>query len=98
MLEDVVATAPLSALASDLAPETEGRRQLADGVVAALRASGLMLAGAPRESGGLELAPGTALRCAEEIACGAASAGWCVSIAATSSLLAAYLPTEERAA
>jgi alkylation response protein AidB-like acyl-CoA dehydrogenase len=55
-----------------------------------------MLAGAPGEVGGLELAPGVALRCAEEIARGDASAGWCVSIAATSSLLAAYLPAENR--
>jgi alkylation response protein AidB-like acyl-CoA dehydrogenase len=56
-----------------------------------------MLAGAPREAGGLELPPGLALRCADEIAHGDASAGWCVSIAATSSLLATYLPAESRA-
>ena len=48
-------------------------------------------------SEGSELAPGLALRCAEEIARGDASAGWCVSIAITSSLLAAYLPAESRA-
>jgi len=58
--------------------------------------SGLLRAGAPAEVGGLELAPGPALRCAEEIARGDASAGWCVSIAITSSLLAAYLPDESR--
>jgi alkylation response protein AidB-like acyl-CoA dehydrogenase len=87
----------ISALARELAPETEAQRRLADDLVARLRASGLMLAGAPREVGGLELAPGEALRCAEEIARGDASAGWCVSIAATSSLLAAYLPAEARA-
>ena len=34
------------------------------------------------------------LSCAEKVARGDASAGWCVSIAATSSLLAAYLPAE----
>jgi len=55
-----------------------------------------MMAGAPREAGGLELPPGVTLACAEEIARGDASAGWCVSIAATSSLLAAYLPAESR--
>ena len=32
----------------------------------------------------------------QEIACGDASAGWCVSIAATSSLLAGYLPEDSR--
>jgi indole-3-acetate monooxygenase len=87
----------ISALARELAPETEHGRRLSDDLVSRLRASGLMLAGAPREVGGLELVPDALLRCAEEIARGDASAGWCVSIAATSSLLAAYLPTESRA-
>jgi indole-3-acetate monooxygenase len=87
----------ISALARELAPETERQRRLSDDLVSRLRESGLMLAGAPREVGGLELAPGAALQCAEEIARGDASAGWCVSIAATSSLLAAYLPAETRA-
>jgi alkylation response protein AidB-like acyl-CoA dehydrogenase len=86
----------ISALARELAPETERQRRLADDLVSRLRTSGLMLAGAPPEVGGLELAPGVALRCAEEIARGDASAGWCVSIAATSSLLAAYLSAESR--
>ena len=44
----------------------------------------------------MELPPGDGLRCAEQIARGDASAGWCVSIAITSSLLAAYLPVESR--
>ena len=86
----------ISELAQALAPETERQRQLAGELLLRLRASGLMMAGAPREVGGLELAPGVALRCAEEVARGDASAGWCVSIAATSSLLAAYLPAESR--
>jgi alkylation response protein AidB-like acyl-CoA dehydrogenase len=86
----------ISLLARELAGETERGRQLADELVARLRASGLMLAGAPREVGGLELPPAAALLCAEEIARGDASAGWCVSIAATSSLLAAYLPADTR--
>jgi alkylation response protein AidB-like acyl-CoA dehydrogenase len=86
----------ISALARALAPETERQRRLSDELVLRLRTSGLMLAGAPHEVGGLELAPGVALRCAEEIARGDASAGWCVSIAVTSSLLAAYLPAENR--
>ena len=86
----------ISALARALASDTERERQLPDELVARLRESGVMMAGAPREVGCLELAPGLALRCAEEIAHGDASAGWCVSIAATSSLLAAYLPAESR--
>jgi alkylation response protein AidB-like acyl-CoA dehydrogenase len=87
----------ISVVARGLAAETERLRQLPDELVARLRGSGLLRAGAPREVGGLELRPGQALRCAEEIARGDASAGWCVSIAITSSLLAAYLPPERRA-
>jgi indole-3-acetate monooxygenase len=87
----------ISSIARELAPEIERRRQLTDDLLAHLRRSGLLRAGAPREVGGHELAPGMALGCAEEIARGDASAGWCVSIAITSSLLAAYLPAESRA-
>jgi alkylation response protein AidB-like acyl-CoA dehydrogenase len=87
----------ISALARELAPETERERGLAGELLSSLRASGLMMAGAPHEVGGLELPPAVALGCAEKIARGDASAGWCVSIAATSSLLAAYLPPEGRA-
>src|SRR5438270_8871073 len=86
----------IAELARELAAETEHRR-LPDAVLDALRASGLMNAGAPREVGGLELAPGELLRHAATIAAGDASAGWCVSIAATSSLLAGFLEPEGRA-
>lgn len=87
----------ISALARELAPETERQRRLAGELLSRLRESGLMLAGVPRDVGGLELAPGIALRCAEELARGDASAGWCLSIAATSGLPAAYLPADSRA-
>jgi alkylation response protein AidB-like acyl-CoA dehydrogenase len=79
------------------AAETDRLRRLPDQLVARLLDSGLLRAGAPLEVDGFELAPGLALRCAEEVARGDASAGWCVSIAITSSLLAAYLPAETRA-
>jgi len=86
----------ISRLARELAVETDRGRRLPEELVAALRGSGLLRAGAPLEAAGLELAPASALRCAEEVARGDASAGWCVSIAITSSLLAAYLPSEAR--
>jgi alkylation response protein AidB-like acyl-CoA dehydrogenase len=89
-------TRDISSMARELSADTERRRQLPDELLASLRDSGLLRAGAPLEVDGLELAPGTALRCAEEVARGDASAGWCVSIAVTSSLLAAYLPAETR--
>jgi indole-3-acetate monooxygenase len=86
----------ISRLARELAVETDRVRQLPEELVVPLRDSGLLRAGAPVEVDGLELAPAAALRCAEEVARGDASAGWCVSIAITSSLLAAYLPPEAR--
>ena len=81
----------IAALARELAPETERERRLPEALLGELRASGLMNAGAPQEDGGLELPPGELLRSAATIAAGDASAGWCVSIAATSSLLAGFL-------
>jgi len=93
-LEDVAQE--ISALARQLAPDTEEQRRLPGELLAALRVSGLMRAGASADVGALELAPNVTLRCAEEIARGDASAGWCVSIAATSSLLCGYLADHAR--
>jgi len=86
----------IAALARELAEETEANRRLPEPLLDRLRDSGLMNAGAPREAGGLELPPGELLRHAATIAAGDASAGWCVSIAATSSLLAGWIGTEAR--
>jgi indole-3-acetate monooxygenase len=82
--------------AREVSSEIDSERRLPKELVARLRDSGLLRAGAPVEVEGLELAPGVALRSAEELARGDASAGWCVSIAITSSLLAAYLPASSR--
>jgi alkylation response protein AidB-like acyl-CoA dehydrogenase len=81
-------------IARQFARDTEARRALAPEALSALTETGLLRAGLPEDLGGPELPPGTILRSAEAIARGDASAGWCVSIAATSSLLAAYLPPE----
>jgi alkylation response protein AidB-like acyl-CoA dehydrogenase len=83
-----------SALARELAATTERERSLPRALLEQLRATGLMRAGVPAALGALEAPPATTLRGAEKIAQGDASAGWCVSIAATSSLLSAYLPAE----
>jgi indole-3-acetate monooxygenase len=93
-MDDLAAQA--SALARKLAPQIEQERRLPDELVELLKDGGLLLGGAPIEVGGPELPPAVALRCAEEVARGDASAGWCVSIAVTSSLLAAYLPVSSR--
>jgi indole-3-acetate monooxygenase len=84
----------LGALAGKHADETERRRALAPAVAEAAVASGLLRAGVPVALGGVEPSAATVLRAAETVAEGDASAGWCVSIAATSSLLGAYLPVE----
>ena len=84
----------LSALAREGAPSTERERRLPEVLVGGLRASGLFRAGAPSGVGGAEAPPAVMLRCAEEVARGDGSAGWCVSIAATSSLLGGWLSGE----
>ena len=86
----------IAVAARRMSGEIESARRLPEELVALLRDSGLLRAGMPAEVGGMELAPGLALECAEEVARGDASAGWCVSIAITSSLLVAYLPPSSR--
>src|SRR6201998_2240795 len=95
--QDIVARARLIGdMARGMADQIDTHRRLPTELVGALRDAGLLRAGAATEGEGLELPAGTALRCAEAVARGDASAGWCVSIAITSSLLVAYLPQESR--
>jgi indole-3-acetate monooxygenase len=103
MQDTEVATAPvvsrareIAVLARGMADQIDAGRRLPAELVGVLRDSGLLRAGAPVEVDALELPAGTALRCAEEVARGDASAGWCVSIAITASLLVAYLPPVSR--
>jgi indole-3-acetate monooxygenase len=86
----------IAGLARGMAGDIDAARRLPTELVEALRDSGLLRAGAPVEVDALELPAGTALRCAEEVARGDASAGWCVSIGITSTLLVAYLPPVSR--
>ena len=88
----------IAVMAQEMSREIDDDRRLPGELVALLGESGLLRAGAPVEVRGLELPPGVALRCAEAVARGNASAGWCVSIAITSSLLVAYLPAPSREA
>lgn len=84
----------LASLARELAPRTEQDRRLPEELVEPLRRSGLFRAGGPEAVGAAQAPPAVILRAAEAVARGDASAGWCVSIAATSSLLGGWLPTE----
>jgi alkylation response protein AidB-like acyl-CoA dehydrogenase len=81
----------LAGLAREQAAQNERARALSGELVEGLRSSGLMRAGAPAELGALQAPTAVTLSCAEELARGDAAAGWCVSIAATSSLLGAYM-------
>ena len=83
-----------AALARSLADVTEQRRALPPELVAPLTTAGLLRSGVPGRLGGPELPPAVSLETAETVARGDASAGWCVSIAVTSSLLSAYLPAK----
>jgi alkylation response protein AidB-like acyl-CoA dehydrogenase len=85
---------PAAVVARDLAEETERGRQLAPGLVAELKAHDLLRIGLTADLGGVEPTTAEILEAAETIATGDASAGWCVAIAATSSLLGAYLPAK----
>src|SRR4051812_47214781 len=76
------------------AAETEAARRLPHAVVDALVDADLLQMAVPAAYGGPEAPPGESLACAEAVARGDASAGWCVGIHITSSLLAAYLPPE----
>jgi indole-3-acetate monooxygenase len=88
----------IAVTAREMSSEIDDDRRLPRELVTLLGESGLLRAGAPEEVRGLELPPGVALGCAEAVARGNASAGWCVSIAITSSLLVAYLPASSREA
>jgi alkylation response protein AidB-like acyl-CoA dehydrogenase len=81
-----------SALARSLAEQTEQARSLPPELVEELRGAGLLRPALSAALGGRQLPPAVILRAAETVARGDASAGWCVSINATSSLLSAYLP------
>ncbi|MEU5257825.1 acyl-CoA dehydrogenase family protein [Amycolatopsis sp. NPDC021455] len=79
-------------LAKTLAPVTEQNRALPPELVEKITDAQLFRTGVPGYLGGPEAPPAVSLETAERIARGDASAGWCVSIAVTSSLLSAYAP------
>ncbi|MEA2126879.1 MAG: indole-3-acetate monooxygenase [Solirubrobacteraceae bacterium] len=81
-------------VAREHADEAEALRRLPAVVVDALRDAELLRMAVPATLGGPEVAPGESLRRAEAVARADASAGWCVSIHVTSSVLAAYLPPD----
>ena len=91
-IDPVEAARRLAPTAAELAPAAERDRQLAEQLVAALADAGLFRLCVPAAAGGLEAHPGTLVAAVRALAAGDAAAGWCVAIAATSGLVAGYLP------
>ena len=90
--DPVEAARRLAPTAAELAPAAERDRRLAEPLVAALADAGLFRLCVPAAAGGLEAPPGTLVAVVRALAAGDAAAGWCVAIAATSGLVAGYLP------
>lgn len=76
------------------AREIEEARRLPADLARKLARAGLLRMASPREIGGPEHDPETIFRAIELIGEADASAGWCVMIAVTSAMSAAYLPLD----
>jgi indole-3-acetate monooxygenase len=72
----------------------ERDRRLADDVVEAMRARGLLRMCVPAAYGGPEADPLTMIAAIEALAMADGAAGWCAMIATTTSTMAAYLPDD----
>lgn len=88
----VDAARSLGPLVEERAEAAESLRHLPADLVRALAEPGLFRMCVPRALGGPECDPRTVCRVIEEIASHDGAAGWCVMIASTTSVLAAYLP------
>ncbi|MDP9189727.1 MAG: acyl-CoA dehydrogenase family protein, partial [Actinomycetota bacterium] len=84
----------LAPRAAELADVTELSRRLPAELVEAISAAGLFRMLVPAEAGGGEAEPAELVAAVSELARGDGSAGWCLAVAATSGMLAAYLPLE----
>lgn len=85
---------PLLPELSARAAEMEEARRLPADLAAKLAATGVFRMVTPKAFGGLELSPREIVEVTEAAAAANASAGWCVMIAATTALNAAYMAPE----
>ena len=86
--------APLLPELAARAAEMEEARRLPADLAAKLAAAGAFRMVTPKSLGGLELSPREIVEVTEAAARANASAGWCVMIAATTALNAAYMAPE----
>jgi len=84
----------LAPRARELAPQGERDRRLPVELVDAISAAGLFRMLVPGELGGGEATPAEMVEAVEALAHGDGAAGWCLAVAATSGMLAAYLGPE----
>ena len=94
-IDPVAVARRLAAIAAELAPEAELRRELSEPLVDALADAGLFRLCVPTAVGGLEAHPATLIAVVQALAVGDAAAAWCVAVSATSGPLAGYLPERE---
>ncbi|MGK4005199.1 acyl-CoA dehydrogenase family protein [Sorangium sp. So ce1036] len=94
LIDDPVRAArAIAPLARALRDETEHQRRLPPAVVDALVAAGLFRMWVPRELGGAEADPRTLVEAVEALSAADGAAGWCLMIAAGTSLSSGYLPS-----
>lgn len=93
-IDPLAAIQPLLAELAARAPEMEEARRLPADLAAKIAATGVFRMVTPREYGGLESTPREIVEVTEAAARANASAGWCVMIAATTALNAAYMDAE----
>jgi alkylation response protein AidB-like acyl-CoA dehydrogenase len=93
--DPVEAARRLVPLAADTASQADANRRLAPELVEGLRDSGLLRMLVPSVLGGGETTPAGMVSAVEELARADGAAGWCLAVAATSGVLAGYLPREE---
>jgi indole-3-acetate monooxygenase len=82
----------LAPMLSARAGELDAARRLPADLAATLASAGFMRMALPKAHGGLELAPAAIIETVEALAAANASVAWCVMIAATTAVNAAYLP------
>ena len=87
----------ISKLAGELAATIERDRRLPAELVDALADAGMFPLLVPRSLEGGEVQPQVLVDCVEQLARGDAATAWCVSVATTSGMLAAYLSEGSRA-
>jgi alkylation response protein AidB-like acyl-CoA dehydrogenase len=85
----------LSPRAAALAERTERQRELPHVLLSELRDAGLLSLCLPRALGGGEARPAEMALALEQLASADGATAWCAMIASTSSLLGAYLPSDE---